>query len=292
MKTPVWTFAIVAGHACTPSFGQVAVTEFLNNPDGADKGREWVELFNYSRFPVNLLDWTIGDQGTDSVRLGDVEIAAGGYLIIVSGGIGGLDGATAKEVFEAEWMGGLSHPAVIGVEGMALGNAADEIVLADAAGTPIWSLAYGDDGSPGYATFLTETHDFAIDQFGSPDAPGVSRDGDDNGLVGFAGYQQNDVTPDPMAYESDISMLEALFGEDFATAAEPSLGSPRLGEYRIVIPGDADADGTVGVLDLLLLLTTVGPCPDPCPPSCAADFDADCDVDAADLQVLLLNWTL
>ena len=29
------------------SIALLAITEFLNNPDGADKGREWVELFNY-----------------------------------------------------------------------------------------------------------------------------------------------------------------------------------------------------------------------------------------------------
>jgi len=55
--------------------------------------------------------------------------------------------------------------------------------------------------------------------------------------------------------------------------------------------GDLDGDGVVGILDLLALLASWGPCPDPCPPSCAADPDGDCSVGISDLLLLLGNWT-
>jgi hypothetical protein len=61
-------------------------------------------------------------------------------------------------------------------------------------------------------------------------------------------------------------------------------------ELRVPRSGDLDGDGSVGVLDFLLLLAAWGPCPDPCPPSCAADLDGDCEVGVSDFLLLLTNW--
>ena len=38
---------------------QLAITEFIVNPNNSDTDREWLELYNYSRSPVNLRDWKI-----------------------------------------------------------------------------------------------------------------------------------------------------------------------------------------------------------------------------------------
>lgn len=57
-------------------------------------------------------------------------------------------------------------------------------------------------------------------------------------------------------------------------------------EYFAV--GDIDMNGTVGSVDLLLLLSNWGPCPD-CD-DCPADLNDDCTVGAADLLILLVNW--
>ncbi len=54
--------------------------------------------------------------------------------------------------------------------------------------------------------------------------------------------------------------------------------------------GDLDGDGVVGILDLLILLATWGPCDPPCPPACLADIDANCTVNVLDLLILLANW--
>ncbi len=52
-------------------------------------------------------------------------------------------------------------------------------------------------------------------------------------------------------------------------------------------PADFDGDGTVGVLDLLLLLGAWGPCPAPCP----FDLDGDGTAGVTELLILLGDWT-
>ncbi len=56
----------------------------------------------------------------------------------------------------------------------------------------------------------------------------------------------------------------------------------------IATPGDLDGDGSVGVVDLLILLANWGPCKE-CD-NCEADLDSDCTVGVADLLILLGNW--
>ena len=53
--------------------------------------------------------------------------------------------------------------------------------------------------------------------------------------------------------------------------------------------GDLDGDGSVGVVDLLILLGNWGPCPDP-PTTCPVDLDGDGNVGVVDLLILLGNW--
>ena len=60
--------------------------------------------------------------------------------------------------------------------------------------------------------------------------------------------------------------------------------------FGVSVLGDLDGDGTVGIIDFLILLASWGPCEDPCPPSCPADLSGDCVVGVADLLLLLANW--
>ncbi len=283
------TILVAALLTANPLHAQVAITELLNNPDGTDKGREWVELFNLTARPVALAGWVLGDEGTDAVALPDVTLAAGAYLVLVNGGIGGVDAATAKAIFETEWLDGSPSAGVIGVTGMALANGADELVLRDARGVEVWSLAWADDETPPFATFLTGTHDFSIKAFGTARAPGVVRNGDDNGIKGFLGYEQNDATADRWATMSDVSKLAARFGEDFLNVESPSVGSPLAGGYRAAPVGDVDGDGVVGPADLAFLLAAWGPCPDP-PDTCPADLDGDGFAGITDFLILIGHW--
>ena len=58
----------------------------------------------------------------------------------------------------------------------------------------------------------------------------------------------------------------------------------------VVVPGDLDQDGVVGINDFLALLALWGPCSDPCPPTCLGDLDGDCNVGITDFLTLLANW--
>ncbi len=57
-------------------------------------------------------------------------------------------------------------------------------------------------------------------------------------------------------------------------------------------PADIDGDGTIGALDLVLLLIAWGQCPEPCAPYCLSDLDADCRVGIVDLLELLGRWSM
>ncbi len=60
---------------------------------------------------------------------------------------------------------------------------------------------------------------------------------------------------------------------------------------QAISPFDLDADGIVGVLDMLTFFGAWGPC-STCflPVTCPADFDGDCSVGIADLLMLLGHW--
>ena len=55
-----------------------------------------------------------------------------------------------------------------------------------------------------------------------------------------------------------------------------------------VVLGDIDGDGTVGILDMLILLGDWGPCPQA--GACVSDLDTDGAVGIGDLLTLLGNW--
>ena len=80
------------------SFGtksQLAITEFISNPNNSDDDREWIELYNYSSSTVNLKGWKIkGKGGLEEIDITttDFFVPSGGYVILASN----------KTVFERE----------------------------------------------------------------------------------------------------------------------------------------------------------------------------------------------
>ncbi|HPF38866.1 MAG TPA: lamin tail domain-containing protein [Phycisphaerae bacterium] len=228
----VLTFASVA------KADLVAITEFMNNANGEDNGREWVELFNYGATSVDVSGWTLNDEDTDSFTIPNgTTIPSGGYLILVSGGSGGISAADAKATFEAEWLGGAADARVIGMESYALGNSGDELVLSDAGANLVWSLAYMNDETEAVATYHTSADLSGVaNVYGSKAAPGVVRAGDDNGSAGFLGYEDSDlgVSQDPFGYASDIAPLAGLGWEDYSGVTTAGFGSPLAGGYTVV----------------------------------------------------------
>ena len=170
-------------------FGNVIVTEFLNNPDGEDRGREWIELYNDSSTATNLQDWELRDSDGDLYTFGNVVIGANDFLIVSNSN--GLTDAQAKAVFEAEWNGGVIDSRVIGGNLGNLANGADEIPLVD--GEVVltrWSLAYSNDENLNSTSIRPE--DFGVTSFGTQSSPGVVRNGFDNLTPGFLGYESSE----------------------------------------------------------------------------------------------------
>ncbi len=117
--------------------------------------------------------------------------------------------------------------------------------------------------------------------------------------AGNGGFVINGI--DPVDYSArSVSGAGDVNGDGLADVivgayrADPG-GNSAAGESYVVfspvIPGDLDDDGSVGIIDLLLLLGAWGPCPERCPPFCTGDLDGDCAVGIVDLLLLLGNWT-
>ena len=217
----------------------IAVTEFLNNAEGEDSGREWIELFNYGLDPVDLTGWTLTDQGTDSVALPSVVVPSGGYIVLANGA-SDMTAAQAKAVFEREWFGGVANSNVFGVTGMALGNSGDEFLVNNADPTTVWKLAYTDDEND-HSTWLTPD-DFSRTVWGDTAGPYIDRTGDDLGIVDLLGYERNLDTTDPLAWESDYEAIKdagfltsiGLDATFYDNVDNGSWGSPLTGHYTPV----------------------------------------------------------
>lgn len=114
--------------------GSVVVNEILQNPLAVtDDFGEWFEVFNPNAFPVNLRNWWLEDEGTDSHLISpdaDLVCAPGGYLVLAQNG-------------NPLQNGGLTPDYVY--SGVTLTNGADEVILR-AGLTVVDRVAY--DGGP------------------------------------------------------------------------------------------------------------------------------------------------
>ncbi len=202
--TTIVTLTILAATALQ-AHSQVAVTELMADPDSLfDAKGEYIELYNYSQAPVQIENWVLADEDSNSVSLPKLTLKSGSFLLLTRN----------KQPIEEEWFAGKNRDQVIELGFGTLANSTDEIVLKDAEGKIVWHLAYGDDGSNGVATYLTST-DFNVTTFGSKSLPGILRSGDDNGKTDFLGYEK-------AAFETHQT-VESKGGD---------LGSPLAGHYK------------------------------------------------------------
>ncbi|MCP4440207.1 MAG: T9SS type A sorting domain-containing protein [Aureispira sp.] len=181
----------------TVAIPQVAITEFLVNPNNATEAdAEWVEIYNYGPTPVDLNGWTLEDEDVDAATI------ASSSLIIPPGGFKIL--TANKTFFETDWLGGAANADVIEFSSGSIiySNSTDEIILKDNTGTVVWSLAYPNDDSEANATFLTygETLGGTV-VWGSKASTGIDRDGVDAASTTL-GYEKNNITADIAAYSS------------------------------------------------------------------------------------------
>ncbi len=118
--------------------GHVVLNEVLYDPPegGSEGAREWVELLNTGASAASLAGWQIADNRA-SDPLPDIEIPAGGYLIVAGG-----------EGFAIDHPGfGGRVVTLAGTIGNGLGNGGDQLRLLAADGSVVDGLSWGDDAS-------------------------------------------------------------------------------------------------------------------------------------------------
>lgn len=94
---------------------------------------------------------------------------------------------------------------------------------------------------------------------------------------------------DPASFDLVAATSISSTGQILCSAVNPSghVFAALLTPSQTLI-GDFDDDGTVGGLDIAVLLAVWGPCDDPC--SCPMDLDDNQIVNGFDLAILLANW--
>ncbi|MCB9683296.1 MAG: lamin tail domain-containing protein [Alphaproteobacteria bacterium] len=142
LATPTPGAANAAPVPCTPGVaGQVVINELLPDPDGADDGFEWVELF--ASAPVDLAGWRLEQAGAPEHWGGRVrftfpegsEVAAGDTVLVAEDGVdvAGLVGFVVPD-------GGR----------LQLGNSQDAVRLVDCAGGVQDTIVYGGANPDGF----------------------------------------------------------------------------------------------------------------------------------------------
>ena len=119
----------------------VVISEIMYDPEGADTGREWVELYNDGADDVALVggtgkgSWRISDSANHSITdpstgagRGSLAVPAGGYLVL----------ASDPAAFMAEYSGG--YP--VAKASLSLNNTGATVSLVNGAGSTVSSAAY------------------------------------------------------------------------------------------------------------------------------------------------------
>ncbi|MBR9977972.1 MAG: lamin tail domain-containing protein [Bacteroidetes bacterium] len=125
------SFVLILFFACSYLHAQqVIINEIMFAPETNDA--EWVELFNCGEHPVNLRGWTLTDRSTVVALLSaeDVVLPPGGYVVIAQ-----------FLPLGPQWPS-LPATALIPAAFPTLNNTGDDIILRNAEGRTIDSLAY------------------------------------------------------------------------------------------------------------------------------------------------------
>ena len=157
-STPLY-LPLVFKHYLMPA-DHILVSEVLYDPEGLDAGKEWVELYNPTYHPVDLSGWTLGDavapgeygSGRYAFPAGTVMPPRAVWTIAAQAQDVGFrptfeflidplrDDPTVPNMVPAGTWDGF---------GFALGNEGDEVILLDAAESPVDVLVYGTGAYPG-----------------------------------------------------------------------------------------------------------------------------------------------
>jgi hypothetical protein len=115
--------------------GDIIVTEIMNNPAIADDSvGEWVELMNTTDAEIDLMGFTLSDNGADTHVISvSLPIAPGGYVVLGASGDLGLNGVLNPDhVFDGIAFGNGSDSVMVWYDGVVI----DEVAYDDGATFP------------------------------------------------------------------------------------------------------------------------------------------------------------
>ncbi|MGE9294741.1 MAG: lamin tail domain-containing protein [Puniceicoccales bacterium] len=184
--------------AATSTFGQIAITEYQNNPNDSNQYSEFIEIYNYSDSSVDLSGWTISDTA-GLIHTYDNVLASGEYFIVarVASSFN-----PATNTFAKQWPTIGESPSVVSANGsMILADGGENITLTDGSGYN-WSVANFAVTTPGVSLVLDSSFDFST------------------------------ITASGVSFANDSSYVSAVAGVDNAwTSTQGQTGSPLAGAY-------------------------------------------------------------
>lgn len=177
-------------------FGQLAVTEYNNNPFNGDQTTEYIEIFNFSPGSVDLTGWKVGDDSGVVFTFANGNIGSGEYLVMTR----------LTNNFETVW--GITSAQII-ANGPTLKNGGEFVTLTNSADTYTWSA--GNAGSL------------------------LSVNGLAPSLVLSSSYDFSNVIASGGATTSSSDYVQAVNGVDSAfTTSSGDIGSPLAGPYSAI----------------------------------------------------------
>ncbi|MBD3280704.1 hypothetical protein GF389_04230 [Candidatus Dojkabacteria bacterium] len=60
----------------------IVINEILANPEGSDRGNEWLEIYNYSSELINLSEWVLKDTSSRQFVFEDVTVSPKEFIVI------------------------------------------------------------------------------------------------------------------------------------------------------------------------------------------------------------------
>lgn len=110
---------------CAGLLVPIRFNEVFANPDGTDRGNEWLEIVNAGGAPVDLGGWTLGDLYSPSRHVFEPFILPPGASLVI-----------------AESPTGATREVIVSSGTLSLNNNAEELFLYDASGTTVDHIGY------------------------------------------------------------------------------------------------------------------------------------------------------
>lgn len=204
-----------------PAEGDISITEILPNPQGADEGKEWVEIYNASGAPVDLKNY------------------------VLDGGLGKITpGRAAYKILAATILPSQGYLAItLPEDAFGLSNLGDMVSLYNPGGKLLQQILYPQSSSEGQAYFVDDKGKW---QYGQA-TPGKSNAPDER----FKGLEITEILPNPKDGQDEFVEIKnsgsaevALAGLNLRVASKQgSLPDIKLkaGEYLTVYESDLPA---------------------------------------------------